>query len=363
MSSYFSPDYRTARDKLLSHTDKAGGWQHASHEHPLKGLDHLPIFIDTFWKGPETASRVLVICSGTHGAEGLCGSALQSQFVEQVTSLPDDVAVLLVHGINPHGFSHFRRVTEDNVDLNRNFVDFSEDLPANEAYQGLDALLNPVEMPPGAIEVIMEKVQALQRSMDFLSFMKAISGGQYEFPKGVQYGGIQPTWSRRTIEAIWKQLLGHANIVVQIDVHTGLGPSGYGALMMAANPDEPHKKVTADWFGDMLVTPRPASRADTILGGYLNGGMEQQVDKAWVIPMTLEYGTEPPEIVLRAMIEDNWLVHHGDVNSALGREIKGRVMSAFYPDSDTWRDAVLTRGEQVFGQALGGLGQLQREKV
>ncbi|MCH8490109.1 MAG: M14 family metallopeptidase [Oceanicaulis sp.] len=363
MASCFSSDYRTARNLLLAHTRQAGGWRHECHEHPLEGLDGLPIYIDTFWKGRQDAPRVLVICSGTHGAEGLCGSALQSRFVEQAHHLPDDVAVLLIHGVNPHGFSHLRRVTEDNVDLNRNFIDFSAPLPANEDYRDLNALLNPSELPPGAIEAILEDVQALQRSMEFMRFVKAVSGGQYEFPNGVQFGGAAPAWSRRTIEAIWQAWLGQAGIVVQIDVHSGLGPFGYGALMMAADPDEPHKAVTAGWFRDMLVTPRPVSQADTILGGYLNGALEQQLGAAWVIPMTLEFGTEPPEAVFRAMIEDNWLVHHGDVNSPRGREIKQRLLGAFYPDSQDWRDAVLTRGEQVFSQALGGLAQLQRKGV
>ena len=31
----------------------------------------------------------------------------------------------MLHALNPYGFSHLRRVNEDNADLNRNFVDFS----------------------------------------------------------------------------------------------------------------------------------------------------------------------------------------------------------------------------------------------
>ena len=35
------------------------------------------------------------------------------------------VAVLYVHGLNPYGFSWWRRTTHENVDLNRNFRDFA----------------------------------------------------------------------------------------------------------------------------------------------------------------------------------------------------------------------------------------------
>ena len=35
--------------------------------------------------------------------------------------LPDDVAVLMIHLINPWGTAWMRRVNEDNIDLNRNY--------------------------------------------------------------------------------------------------------------------------------------------------------------------------------------------------------------------------------------------------
>ena len=39
------------------------------------------------------------------------------------------LGVVLVHGLNPYGFAHFTRTTENNVDLNRNFIDRSEGPP------------------------------------------------------------------------------------------------------------------------------------------------------------------------------------------------------------------------------------------
>jgi hypothetical protein len=356
--SFFSHDYRAARNRLLALTHETGDWVHQAIRHPLSGADGEDIFTDVFWRGPEDASRVLVISSGTHGAEGFCGSAVQSQLVASQVGLPDDVAIMLVHAINPFGFSHLRRVNEENVDLNRNFIDFDSALPVNEAYRELNELLNPIEMPPEKLDVSMAEITRLQSTMDFLSFFKAVSGGQHEFPEGVQFGGREPQWSRKTIERIWDTYLSAAEIVVQIDVHTGLGPSGVGVLMMAANPDEPHKAITANWFGDMMVSPRPARKEDNAFGGYMNAGMEQCLTRTWVIPMTLEYGTEPPEVVLRAMIEDNWLCHHGELDSDRGRAIKERLLRVFYPDSKVWESQVLVRAEQVFAQALAGLAEL-----
>jgi hypothetical protein len=339
----------------LSLAQTCGDWQHDAYQHPLPDLRGDPMFTDVLQKGPANASRRLVITSGTHGVEGFCGSALQSQFIKDNHVLPEDFAVILIHAINPFGFSHLRRVTEDNVDLNRNFVDFHAELPANTAYQELDSLLNPAELPPGALDQIMVKLLEIQASMDFLSFLKAVSGGQYQFPRGMQFGGVKETWSRTTVESIWTRYLAGAETVVQIDIHTGLGPKSIGTLMMSANDDEPRHALVQDWFGAMLITPRPTSAEDTILAGYLNAGMEEALPQTTVIPITLEYGTVPPDVVLRTMIEENWLTQHGDLDSPLGQEIKNRLLRAFYPDCEDWRLAIMQRGKEVFSQALNGL--------
>lgn len=358
--NHFSQDYRTARDGLVAATGEAAGWSHEAHRHPLPGLDGEPVFIDVFWRGPAEASHILVITAGTHGVEGFCGSALQSQFVADAPPLPDDTAVLMIHAVNPYGYSHIRRVNEDNVDINRNFMDFGDGPPENTAYIEVEPLLNPAELPDGRIDEIVGELMKLNETMGFLQFLKVVSGGQYAFSRGLQFGGREPAWSRRTVEAIWKAKLAKAGIVVQLDVHTGLGPKATGTLMMAADPGEPHHALAQEWFGDMMITPRPKTREETILGGYLNGGLERTMSDAWVIPMTLEFGTEPPEAVLAAMIEENWLVHHGDIESPRGQAIKARLRDVFLPADDEWRRAILARGRQVFSDALTNLAALER---
>ena len=75
--------------------------------------------------GPADASKVLMTTSVVHGSEGFCGSATQTGLLQITVSLPPDVAVVQVLAVNPYGFSHARRVNEDGVDLNRNFIDFA----------------------------------------------------------------------------------------------------------------------------------------------------------------------------------------------------------------------------------------------
>jgi hypothetical protein len=61
--------------------------------------------------------------------------------------------VLYVHGLNPWGFSWWRRTTHENVDLNRNFRDFSVEAPRNAAYDEIASLIVPATWPPDAATV------------------------------------------------------------------------------------------------------------------------------------------------------------------------------------------------------------------
>src|SRR5660397_29969 len=70
----------------------------------------------------KESKKLLILTSGTHGVEGYVGSAVQQMFMNEVLTVDmlDDIGILFVHGINPFGFKYTRRVTENNIDFNRN---------------------------------------------------------------------------------------------------------------------------------------------------------------------------------------------------------------------------------------------------
>ena len=127
----FSTSYAQARVKFLE-AAAAQGLSISSFDHPLPGRDGEVLAMDVALDGAADAEQLLIVSSACHGVEGYCGSGVQ------VFALHDDewrakakaagVAVLYIHGLNPHGFSFQRRVTNENVDLNRNFQDFSQPL-------------------------------------------------------------------------------------------------------------------------------------------------------------------------------------------------------------------------------------------
>jgi hypothetical protein len=116
-----------------------------SRVHPLEGPDG-DIAMDIAIWGNGNATKALVLSSGTHGVEGYCGSFIQCQFLldGMHKQLPDDLMLVMIHGVNPHGFAWQRRVNEDNIDLNRNFADHST-LSQNQGYAEIAAAFEPLD--------------------------------------------------------------------------------------------------------------------------------------------------------------------------------------------------------------------------
>ena len=146
IDEWFSATYDEARAKFLD-AAKSAGAEIQSYDHPLKGPDGGDLAMDLAYIGPAEAECVVVLSSATHGVEGFCGSGCQIGFLETGlhNEMPDRLALLHVHAHNPHGFAHERRVTEDNVDLNRNFIDFTSCLPNNPAYEEVHPWLVPAD--------------------------------------------------------------------------------------------------------------------------------------------------------------------------------------------------------------------------
>lgn len=122
----FSSSYSEAREKFLEAVS-AADVRVESFKHPCSGPRGEELATDAAWFGPSDASRTLVLISGVHGVEGYCGSGAQVDWLrrKEFEDIPAGASVLMIHAINPYGFAWTRRTNEDNVDLNRNWLDFS----------------------------------------------------------------------------------------------------------------------------------------------------------------------------------------------------------------------------------------------
>ena len=158
-----------------------------SHPHPLPGHEGEALALDVVRDGPPDADRLLVVSSGCHGVDGFCGSGVQVFALHdaqwRAKARDAGVATLYLHALNPYGFSHLRSTTHENVDLSRNFVDFSQPLPVNAAYREIAHLLIPPTWPPDAShQVALEQIIAHRSRVALLG---ALSRGQHEFAQGL----------------------------------------------------------------------------------------------------------------------------------------------------------------------------------
>ena len=312
---------------------------------------------DVAWLGDTEAPGVLVLLSATHGVEGFCGSGAQVDFLKCLPVLPESVAVLLVHAINPHGFAWLRRVTEDGVDLNRNYVDFTAPLPANSGYDELADAILPAVMTGHQLQQANARLAAYRQEHGRVAYEEALSSGQYSHPDGLFYGGLAPTWSRLTSEAIIRDYrLAVRRRVALLDFHTGLGPFGYGEPICDHQPGSRAVRLARDWYGDSVTEPALGTSVSVAKFGLSDYGWQRLVGDPLVF-IALEFGTYDVNDLMQVLRDDHWL-HRQDLpdwQGKRGREIKASIRRHFYPETSDWQQMVINRSRQCIGQALAGL--------
>lgn len=355
--SSFSDQYQEARDKFL-HACAARGLTVQHHPHPLPGRDGEALALDVARLGSEQAPNLLVISSGCHGIEGYCGSAVQTALLRapgwHAQCARDDLAVLYLHALNPYGFSWGRRVTHENVDLNRNFRDFSRPLDNDRRYQEIAALLLPNrDRPPGLGSQLRLAWRALRHGRAALQ--AAISSGQQVDPDGLFYAGRAPTWSHLTLRAILREHGRRCARIAWIDVHTGLGAEGVGERIYQGLPNAESLARARRWWGPAVTSSEEGSSTSSVLAGTLDAAALEECPQAEYNGLTLEFGTLPGMKVLSALRAEQWLHQHPDAPDRLRRQIKQQLRAAFYVETDSWKRDVLIQARQVMDASLAGL--------
>ena len=358
---YFSDDYGEARSKFL---DACGATdiQVESFQNPNAGPKGELLFTDVADLGPREANAVLVLGSGTHGVEGFCGSGIQTGLLAEglASNLMADQRVVMIHAMNPYGFAHLRRANEDNVDLNRNFVDHSKPHPGNPDYDALANVIAPRTFWPIASGVSLARLRLHQFIHGKAALQAAITSGQYVHQQGLFYGGQFAVWSNKTFATIVQRKLAGAARVAFVDFHTGLGPHGHGEIITNELFGSPAYKRAVTWWGDRVKTTKGGEAVSADLTGPIKVALSVVLPQSQVTAVSLEFGTSPPMTVFRAMQAENWLHHHGGPDHPRVAKIKSEMRRVFYPDLDDWKALVWHQANDVVEKALIGLSDADR---
>ncbi len=356
-ASLYSPDYSTAR-KRFRQASARFGLQLQSHLIDQRGPNGEELTIDVAVSPGRPSAPLLVVSSGIHGVEGFFGSAVQLSVLEQLFGQPDSlppIRLLFLHGLNPFGFAWLRRVNEENVDVNRNFLLGGEAFKGSPpGYAALDGLLNP-RKPPSVWEPFTAKALLTIARHGMQSLKQAVASGQYDFPKGLFFGGSRPSRTHELLDAHFEQWLGESRDVVHLDFHTGLGAwASFRLLIHSPLLDEQRARLT-NWFGaDSFETGDSQGIAYHSRGDFGKWCVARDPQRGYLFA-TAEFGTYGPVRVIAGLRAENQAHHWGKPEDRGTTRAKERLKELFCPSSRHWRSRVLEQGSRLVRRAVDGL--------
>lgn len=350
-------DYFDARRRFLDAAKRHDAWT-AAFAIAARGPQGEELTIDTAYLGAGAPRRLLVVTSGTHGVEGYAGTAVQLALLKQLgpRTLRKDQGLLLIHALNPYGYAHNRRTNEHNVDLNRNALEQFPG-PPNPAYARLNRWLNPPS-PPARDFFLLRGLGYVLRDGP-AAVKQAIAGGQYEFPRGLFYGGTALADStRRLAEILSDPSLRSARRVIYLDLHTGLGRRGGCKLLVNFEEGSAPYARLREWFGAGAVQGNRPNRSIAYrVTGDLTDLVARLYAGAEVYPAVLEFGTYPLARMIAALRAENRAHFYGRQGSARVARAKRALLETFCPREKAWRTAVVRGGLRVLNQALAALAR------
>lgn len=341
----FSPDYAQARQRWLQAVANRGGRVHGE-RHPLAGPDGEALWQDIALFGQPEAASVFVAVCGTHGIEGHAGSAVMSAWLEQdgPGALPPGVGVALIHAINPWGMAHWQRGTENNVDLNRNFIGFPEVPAPNTGYAELHPHLVLADWNEDEIARAFAAMDAFRARVGEQAFSDAFNGGQYLHADGIFYGGREAEWSNVALRRQLSRHLGHARECVLVDLHTGIGPYGQPFMINFDAPGTFGRERALDVWGEAALSGAGSTHAAmATFQGLMLDAFVEAMPGCRLSATAVEFGTLERRRMQRAHLANAWM-RRQQVDSDALRRAGAEYREAFIPSDPAWRASVLDGG-------------------
>lgn len=335
----FSPSYVEARAKFRAAVDV--------HPHRV-ARGSLPVLedftVDWAWTGKPDAQDILIYTSGVHGIEGYAGSAAQLELLSQ----HQDVPTLWIHAVNPWGMAHFRRVNENNVDLNRNFLPPGQPYAADDAdYARVDTMLNPTGRP-GTVRFFARAALKIARHGK-ATLTNAVARGQYSYPEGLFYGGNALQAAPEALLRFLDTQVPGRRRVMHVDLHVGRGKWGQYLAFLEGRPDPQLLDRGAAVWGERLRSWAAGTADGYDMRGGMLGELRRRYSSCRYDAVTLEFGTRGDLTIVRAMRAENQLYFHGRQHP--DHPAHQRMRDVYYPADLRWQAAVLRHAQRVQQQA------------
>ena len=315
------------------------------------------------FKGTDANSLILHI-SGTHGVEGFVGSEIQKKILQTWKDKKSKANIVLVHGLNPFGMKNYRRVNENNVDLNRNALfdqkEWNDD--KSNLYHKIDEIINPkypyTNSMPAKLYRAFKMVQFICRS-GFSQSKRIMVTGTYnkKYEKGLFYGGDKLQKSHILLRDFLSTegYLDKTKNLYLIDVHTGMGKIGKDTIMISSTNTYRKKWLKKFFAESYAVCYTHKDSSNSVTNGYelTRGDVADNYPKLFknlvtVLSVTQEFGTYNSILVALELIIENQNWHFGD-NSYNNLDL----YEIFSPlKKEEVKKEYIKRGQRVFDTIL-----------
>lgn len=310
--------------------------------------------------------KVLVITSAIHGMEGFVGAGMRSLFINEFLDAldPEETGLYLIHAINPWGMRNNRRVTRNNVDLNRNFAldvgDFQEGI--NPEYQLYDHILNP-DRPLRSlwleIPALIARLIAILLRAGVKNFRNAVLQGQRNNPQGLYYAGKAYEPETLIVMDLIKEVFSDYQDVLLIDMHTGYGPKYQMSIVISPGESRSSAQLR-EAFQYPLVLKADSEEFYVMQGDMVNWLYEYRRSaglQGKFYGVAFEFGTigetVPHEVIsLWNVIFENQVVWKGALKGKIKTRIQETSREMYFPSEEKWRERALADCRQALGGIL-----------
>jgi predicted deacylase len=341
-ASTFSPNYHIARDRFCRRTAELG-WQTESYS---VGKDlSIDVAISPFLPSRPT----ILVSSGLHGGEGFFGSAVQLALLDS-GSLATDLNWVFIHALNPYGFAHLRRCNEDNIDLNRNFLLPGEEYRGSSPiYDKISAVLNPERL--GSIDWFVPQMLGAIAKYKLANIWQAVAEGQYDFPKGLFFGGQEASKTQQILQEHLPQWIGDSQNILHLDFHTGLGKWGTYKLLMDTVVTPAELQDLQTYFGAEYILAIDGGKKKYQVRGNIGQWTRQLLQPRNYNYFCAEFGTYSFAKVLMMLRQENYVHNWLQSTDPVYLRTKEQMKEIFCPKSDQWRSMVIAKSMEIVTQA------------
>ena len=368
-SEYFYTTYDEVRnhlkDRVKSLNESGVQVEHTSYA--IDAEDEL--YIDNvFIPATKTNTNLIVLTTGVHGMEGYIGSVMLDVFFEKIyhTLNTEDTGVLIVANINPYGMKYMRRYNENNVDLNRNFIEDWDnfDLSSNKEYPKVVDFLQPKGKMKNAFWHEVGFYLSLAKEAIFTgagTISDALLTGQYEYSDGVYYGGNGDEKSTTYLKGVFNDCLesDYQNII-HVDIHSGYGPR-YNMVIFNSVQDPTTEADSKAQFGYDYIIAQDSEDFYVTYGDttdYFYRLAKNKNSEKNLYSTCFEFGTIGDGffdsiLSLKYTVDENRQYRFPTNNKITEEIVRQNYYELFYPTETKWRTKTIEDFTDAFSGVLG----------